>query len=371
MRKLLLFCLLCSFSIAVMGQDVQRRINFNPIDNDSLNMSLNADYNLIEDSCATIIRHVRFSFGTRKFHGRFTDIRKDNSAIILTEGNYNVDGLKDGIFILRYDNGNIRAKGAFKNDAFIGKWELFYESGKPELTFEANEGVYDITDAWDANGGKTVDKGSGNYVVDLQVFSWKGKLSGGRPDGTWKMYKNSDPDKETVSTEHFKKGEFVNGENAMGEYANSSRIKLVEPAMFPFVNTESMKIGTPCNMQPGGRTVTNAHYKSGMDAFNSILNNEFATFFYNNSKNKLSDVQDHFEITGDISTEGRIVNLTRKGGSSIGWVVQNIIKIIQRQPQLIPATIDGKPVKEQFKITLDYTNGEYSYTFKFLPLWGN
>ncbi len=87
MRRLLLFCFLCCFSIAVMAQDVQRHINFNPIDNDSLNMSLNSEYQLIEDSCATITRHARLNFRTRKFHGRFTDVRKDNPAVTLTEGN--------------------------------------------------------------------------------------------------------------------------------------------------------------------------------------------------------------------------------------------------------------------------------------------
>lgn len=127
-----------------------------------------------------------------------------------------------------------------------------------------------------------------------------------------------------------------------------------------------MTIGVPCNMQLTRHIIVNAHYKSGMDAFNNILRQQISTFF---STNKLYDEQDHFDIVGEISTEGRIENLTRKGGDSIGWAVSNVIGILERQPKLIPATVDGKPVKEQFKITLDYSKGEYSYTFKFMPIW--
>ena len=366
MRKLLLFCLLCFFSIVASAQDIQRHINFNPIDNDSLNMSLNSEYHLIEDSCATVIRHVRLNFRTRKFHGRFTDVRKDNPAVTLTEGNYDSDGLKSGAFILRHSSGNIKAKGNFKNDDFDGKWEMFYEDGKPQLIFEVKEGVYTITEAWGGNGGKIIDKGTGTFIVDLGVYAWKGKLVNGTPDGTWKMYQTKDESKQTISTEHFKKGEFVDGENQIGSYTNSSRIKLIDPAMFPFTNTEKLTIGIPCNKQLTRHTIVNAHYKSGMDAFNDILRQQISTFF---STNKLYDDQDHFDIVGEISTEGRIGNLTRKGGDSIGWAVSNVIKILEHQPQLLPATVDGKPVKEQFKITLDYTRGEYSYTFKFMPVW--
>ena len=365
MRKLLLFCFLCFFSIIAGAQDVQRHINFNPIDNDSLNMSLNSTYNLIEDSCAQIIRHTRINFRTRKFHGPFSDVSKQNPTVVLNEGNYSNEGLKDGTFIMRYPSGSTKAKGAFKKDVFDGRWDMFYESGKPQLSFEVKDGIYNIIDVWDRNGKKTIDKGNGNYTVDLTFFYWTGKLANGRPDGTWKMYGANNKNKEAAVTEHFKKGAFVDGESPLGKYTNESRISLVSTDEFKFFNAEKMYIGIPCNLPAiRDRVVVNAHYKSGITSFKIHLEEALKAYIIGRN---LTEIEGSFFIVGDVDLTGHIVNL-KKGGGYIANMERGVINIIESLPQLIPATIDDKPVVQQFKISLIVNRGGYSGSFEFLPI---
>lgn len=364
MRKLILFCFLCFFSIVVRAQGVQRRINFNPIDNDSLDMSLNSAYNLIEDSCAQIIRHTRFNFETRKFHGRFSDVSKQNQAVVLNEGNYSDEGQKDGLFIMRYPDGTTMAKGNYKMDVFDGRWDMFYEDGKPQLTFEANDGICTIIDAWDMHGNKTIDKGNGNYLVDLSFYCWKGKLVNGKPDGTWKMYQANDPYKQTTGTEHFKKGEFTDGENQLGKYTNTSRISLVTTVGFKFTNAEKMYIGTPCGVPAAPNRVIDAHFKSGISSLKFHLQDALTNYIKGQN---LEEITGSFFIVGDVDLTGHIINLKKEGGY-IANIERGVINIIESLPQLIPATIDGKPIVQQFKISLEVTKYGYSGSFQFLPI---
>ena len=228
---------------------------------------------------------------------------------------------------------------------------MFYEDGKPGLTFEVKDGVYSIIDSWNTSGSKVIDKGNGPYLANLLFYTWKGKLVDGRPDGTWKMYQTKDDDKQTIATEHFKKGEFIDGENQAGSYTNASRIKLLNMDMFPFANTENLLVGAPCNFEQTRRKIVNAHYKAGMDAFNYDLRDALSRFF---SHTDLEGKEGRFDIVGEISIEGRIENLARKGGSNVDSVASGIMREINSLPRLIPATIDGKPVTNNLKSALTF-----------------
>lgn len=120
------------------------------------------------------------------FLANLKDVSQLNPELVLTEGNYTSDGLKDGYFITHYLNGNLQAKGNFKSNAYDGKWEMYYDDGKPKLTFEANGKEIKINDAWDAKGVKIVTDGKGVYRINLGTIYWKGKLLNGKPDGTWR-----------------------------------------------------------------------------------------------------------------------------------------------------------------------------------------
>ncbi len=363
MKQSLLFILFLSLSLATNGQSLNRRINFNPIDKDSLNMSLNGNFNLIEDSCAQIIRHTRFNFETRKFHGKFTDVSKADPNIIITEGNYSPDGLKDGAFILHYLDGKVQAKGSFKDDKLAGRWERFYENGKPEVTFEAKDNDYTIIDAWKPDGTKIVDNGNGLYVADFKVFYWKGKLVNGKPDGSWKLYDAKD--NSVTATEKFKNGQFMGGENQIMSYSNASRISLISTIDIPFINAEGMRVGAPCDFQGlVPNRIVNAHYKSGIDAFNNRMGLAVTNYL---NHNNLEGVVANFFITGDITVQGTIENLTREGVYA-GETARGLIRVIESLPRLEPATVDGKPVVQKFQISFEIRTGHYSYSFRFLPI---
>ncbi len=152
----------------VSNTNVSRRtIRFNFIKKDSVNLSLNNEFDLIEDSCSEVIRYAHINMQQRKFFGPVKDVSRLTPGLVLTEGTYTPDGLKDGYFITHYLNGNLQAKGSFKNNKYDGKWEMYYDDGKPKLTFEATENDIKITDAWDNKGVKVVDNGKRNFRVYL------------------------------------------------------------------------------------------------------------------------------------------------------------------------------------------------------------
>jgi hypothetical protein len=366
MKKIIPLILLCAIVSIAHSQTTSRRINFKVIDKDSINLSMNENYRVTDDSCAQIVRHSRFNLETRKFYGKFTDVSKANPDIVLSEGFYTKEGLKNGAFIQKYLNGNLQAKGDFKDDKFDGKWEFFYSDGKPQLVFTVTEGVFNILDSWKPDGSKIIDNGNGTYKVDLEAFYWKGKLVNGKPDDVWKMYGYNDENNTVLAKEHFKKGEFIDGSNQFGDYRGVSRIILVNEFMLPFITVEKMYIAPPCNGAAPviGHNVVSANYKGGDAAFHIDVRDAFYKYFI---EMKLEGTDSRFSIKGDISADGKIINL-RKNGSSIDPIAQGLISVIESLPRLNPATIDGKPVVQRIKISFDMANGSYSFSYQFLPL---
>ena len=97
------------------AQNPNRHIRFRSIGRDSLNLALDDGYFLIEDSCKQITRYCRFDFKQRKFQGKFTDVSNVTPGLIVAEGVYTMDGLKEGPFITHYLNGKLQAKGIIFN----------------------------------------------------------------------------------------------------------------------------------------------------------------------------------------------------------------------------------------------------------------
>lgn len=152
MSRILFAFLLIILGYSAFAQSGTRHISFRTVDQDSVSLPLNEGYFLIEDSCAQIIRNCRFNFTTKRFHGKFSDVSKANPALIVSTGTYSDDGLKNGLFTSWYLNGKLQARGDFKDDKYAGKWEMYYNDGKPELTFEVTDGNIVINDAWDLQG---------------------------------------------------------------------------------------------------------------------------------------------------------------------------------------------------------------------------
>ena len=140
MKFLFIYTLLFFTVGRLLGQENQHtytiRLDIKRFGKDSVNIPFNNNYQLSPDSCAQITRYAHFNFSKRIFIGKFKDVSTADHNLVVSKGNYNENGLKDGEFVTHYLNGNLQAKGSFKDDSYIGGWEFYYEDGKPELFFE-------------------------------------------------------------------------------------------------------------------------------------------------------------------------------------------------------------------------------------------
>jgi len=370
-RLILLISLLASFTIAnaqfIRTSTVTRNVSLNFFNGDSIKLSLSDNFELIEDSCAQIIRYARLEMPQRKFKGKVKDVSRANPQLVLTEGFYTEQGLKDGPFITRFLSGNLQARGNFKNGAYDGKWEIFYDGNKPRLTFEANGNHIKIIDAWDEKGNKTINNGQGNYRGAPGDMYWKGKLVDGKPDGTWKgINKNGSGEENTLLTENFKNGIFQKGSGMIGDYKDSSRIMLVAPDLLPFANAERMGISMiNCNGTSLFKKVVNARYYNGFNSFNTLIQDLMPDAFKNVDIRRLGFNELVFK--GEIATSGKIVNLNAQSHQNDAFV-SVLTRQLQKLPYLEPATVDGKPVKQNFKITFTFNEGMYQFSYSLLPI---
>jgi len=320
---------------------------------------------LIEDSCAQIIRHGHLNIKERKFIGKFKDVSKLNPSLITSEGTYTDDGLKNGLFIAHYLNGNLRSKGAYKNDKYDGHWETYYDNGKPELVFEANDDTIRIINSWNAAGKKIIDNGKGTYQVNIAPITWKGKLENGKPDGTWHAFKTDDVTETSLADEYFKKGVFQKGNSPVKSYTDASRIILINPETLPFTRTEKLRISlVPCNGVKRKHIVL-AQYDNGKSSFSEFINLAVGPYI---SRSNIKDFTDKLVIEGEISEDGRIVNLQSKSIAFHEEFTRGLINQFHNVPALQPATADGKPVKEKFSITFTFNAGVYFYSYSFFPI---
>jgi hypothetical protein len=372
-RFLLLINLLGCATLAnaqlIRTSTVTRNINIHFINRDSVNLSLNENFEMVEDSCAQVIRYGHLNMQERKFKGKVKDISKANPQLVLSEGFYTDNGLKDGPFIARFLNGNLQAQGNFKNGAYDGKWEIFYDNNKPRLTFEANGRNVKIIDMWDEKGVKIIDNGNGNYRSAPGDLVWKGKLLNGKPDGTWKAINNNSRGEETVMiTENFKNGVFQKGSGMIAAYTDSSRIMLVAPDLLPFTQAEAMRISmTNCDGTSmfNNKKVVGAKYSNGFESFNTQIQDLMPDAFKDVDIRRLPFRELLFK--GEISTNGRIVNLNAQSHQNDAFV-RTLTRQLQKLPFLEPATVDGKPVKQNFTITFTFNEGMYRFNYSLLPI---
>lgn len=358
-----LFCI--NIANAQQASTIQRQININIIKDDSVSLALNENFELIEDSCSQIIRYTRVGMQESKFMGKVTDVSKANPALIITEGYYNTDGLKDGPFVTHFLNGKIEARGSFKNNLFDGKWEVFYDDDKPRITFVAKDNRISVIDAWDDKGGKVVDNGTGAYRVEMDGMYWKGKLADGKPEGTWKAIRTNDMSENALITETFKNGTLQKGEGLLGAYSDSSRIQLFTSDMLPFTHAELFLLSaTPCNGAKSKRIV-GAQYFDGLSSLTYNIQEKTAEGLkgYDLSRFAAGEVV----LIGEISTIGTFTHF-RVGPSSTNLAVQGLISSLQRIPAMHPATVDGVPVIQKFTITYSINAGVCRFTYRLLPV---
>jgi antitoxin component YwqK of YwqJK toxin-antitoxin module len=364
MKQNLLLAIFCLAVYAATAQNTNRHIRFRSIGRDSLNLALDDGYFLIEDSCKQITRYSKFDFQQRKFQGKFTDVSTATPGLIVAEGTYTTDGLKDGLFVTHYLNGKLQAKGIFKNDKYDGPWEISYDNGNPELTFEVVNGVCRITNAWATDGKKTVDNGNGGFTLSLGQIYWKGKLLNGLPDGKWRLFNSEDITETPMATEYYKKGQFHDGSNGSRDYTDVSRIDFSVPVNLPFMNAENMYISPVSCDGSKAVHIVNAQYRNGLNNFSSYISQAVSPYF---STQNLAGMEVIIEIDGEISEEGSLINLKNNGSVNEGLSRQIIVRLAEL-PALQPATANGKPVKQKFTILFTISGGFYKFNYKFLPV---
>lgn len=342
---------------------VRRNINFNFINRDSVNLPLNANFELIETDCSQITRYAHLNMQQRKFMGKFKDVSRANPELIVAEGNYTADGLKEGSFISRYLNGNLQTKGNFKNNQFDGHWEMYYEDGKPQLTFEANGTDVKIIDSWDAKGVKTINNGNGNYKVDLDGVYWKGKLLNGKPDGTWKALKTDD--NTTLITESYKNGSFLKGSNPAGDYKDVPRLVLVFQEQIPYVKAEVLRVAMiSCDGVDPIKRIVNAQYPNGANSFTQLIKNAIEPYL---SKINLTPFDQNLLIEGEVNDRGMLTKLQQRSKFDDTFV-RGLLRQLNTLPFFTPATVGGKPVTQKINFTFTFERGMYSFSYKLLPI---
>jgi hypothetical protein len=371
MKKLLVLLVMgavyCSVARAQKSDSnrivIKRRVTITFIEKDSVNLALNESFDRIEDSCSVITRYGHLSRKTRKFFGNFKDVSTQNPALVLTEGHYSDDNLKDGSFVTHYLNGNLQAKGNFKNDHYDGRWEIYYDDGKPRVTFEANGSVVKIINAWDDKGKQIVTDGKGTYRADVGSIYWEGKLVNGLPDGSWSAINAGDVTKVEIVTEKFKNGVFQKGSSPAGAYTDASRLTLVNDDMLPFVEAEKMHIGRPCNSIKRLAKVR-AQYPNGRDAYLQYVKDVLRPVF---NRIEIRDIEVQLSIDGEIAENGVLDKLN--SNSPLFDLSRRLINELRRLPAFVPATIDGKPAREKFRIDFDiHKRGLYRYSLHFLEI---
>lgn len=363
--KYLLLCILLYFVLdQCTAQGSKRNIRFKTFGRDSIVLPLSNGYYLIEDSCSEIRRYAHFNFKQRIFFGNFRDVSRLDTNLVVAQGTYTDNGLKNGEFISRYLNGKLQAKGSFKDNKYDGKWEVYYDDGKPQLTFEVINGIIQVDDAWKPDGSRTVENGKGNYSADFDSMVWKGKLLNGRPNGTWNLVRMDDINESAISTEHFKNGQFKSGSIGAVDYHDSSHIMLVSPYKLSFVNIEKMLVSpTPCNGSPS-KHIVGAQYLGGFNNLSEAIKTAVSPYL---DRVDLKGIDNTISIVGEVSELGELTNLRNKDSFREDIAHGIILRLITINP-LHPATADGQPIKQKFTINFIIRDGFYHFTYRFLPI---
>ena len=343
-----------------------RRVSFRTLGRDSINLHFDENYNLIEDTCSTVIRYGHFRGRERKFFGTFRDLNKYDPSIVLAEGKYTDDGKLDGSFKMNYLNGEPQAEGKFDKGEMIGPWVLYYPGNKRKLEFEGNSNQTKIINAWDAAGKQTVVNGTGTYRSDLDNVFWEGKLANGRPEGVWRAKKTDDRTGTVVSSENFKNGLFVKGSSPIGNYTDASRIILAGENLLPINNAPLLMVSAQaCDPSMSRKNITYAVYKEGTNAFNERLKTEITPVF---GKVDLGMYPYKiFAIKGTVDPKGRLTNFLYADG----WEdrqASSLLQALYRLPYMEPTLVDGKPVSSGITFTFKIDKGFYTYSWKLDPV---
>jgi hypothetical protein len=309
---------------------------------DTIVLYYNDQWQLVRPQCAYVFRVSKIDTLLMTFSGKFIDYHMDSS--IAVEGNY-VNGKKEGLFKLYFENGGLNQSGYYKNNQKSGLWEYYYENGSKKQVLEFTNNEILVKDFWNEEGKKMVDAGVGDwygYKATDKFVKVSGKVFDGRKDGKWS---NSIVSQNfTTNIEKYKKGIFISGEmmsilRGTESYKDSTYCTIEQtPA---FLKAEQFQV-RGCNQLPK-RNYESAKYPGGMEEFYNWLSINYSAH-YHSSPNSLTGFM-MIQIT--INEKGKMTNF--KAITSIGLesrVIKSMEMMNSDRASWIPAKINGKPTTD-------------------------
>ena len=151
------------------------------------------------------------------FTGKIKDF--DINGQLIMEGEYSIDGYKDGLFRFYFPNGKLMLSGKYWRDLMIGDWQWNYnnDSIRAIINFDGPSNDFAFVKYKLPDGTAMLDKGTGKFewYTDLYNpvspgFKVYGSFSEGSRSGSWRYYHVRDQQEESFTFEekYDKEGNF-------------------------------------------------------------------------------------------------------------------------------------------------------------------
>jgi antitoxin component YwqK of YwqJK toxin-antitoxin module len=152
------------------------------------------NYYLVDKDCEfkAIERVAQYDTVNWEFNGEFKDFNSQGK--LLLHGFYR-DGIRNGKFTAYHPNGQIRWESEYVENKEKGLWKYYYPDGKPMLTLAFDNDDFQFVDFWDTFGIQKITNGEGEYEMTFPIKGFtdhgftsylkKGKISKGKPEGSW------------------------------------------------------------------------------------------------------------------------------------------------------------------------------------------
>ncbi|MEQ8686138.1 MAG: energy transducer TonB [Imperialibacter sp.] len=166
------------------------------------------------------------------------------SGKIFMAGNYNTNGLKNGLFQLFYENGNPFVKVTFSEDKMVGGLHKYNSAGVSVLDIEFLDNHFAIKNWLDDNQKPIIKSGNGKIREEFlgfagKIFVLRGDYKDSLKMGKW-IFRTTDPNNHAQYEEVYIDGDLTSGKAISGSgdsfYSSSkltSEVFLLSQLAFP------------------------------------------------------------------------------------------------------------------------------------------
>jgi antitoxin component YwqK of YwqJK toxin-antitoxin module len=155
--------------------------------------------------------------------GKVKDYTIQDSLIM--EGEYNTDGLRNGVFKFYYPGGKLHVTGNYDNGNMTGNWQWNYPDGNEQaiINFQEDERHFTFVTYNNENGENLLNNGNGNFNMYFENTDFNGRTvtvdgsyKDGKKSGTWKYYggKDNTGNDDLLFTEKYHDGKLIQWKEA-------------------------------------------------------------------------------------------------------------------------------------------------------------